>query len=135
MDQSYSRYKSLTWWNRNGIKNTFTVTFPGTTDSAYEERDGPRSRRSGRHFLRRIVLSECLERFFDSEKEYKPNHSYYFIAPTPGMVADDVAVGEGGVCKSDNIRFIINVLPGTLPVRSLLDQWHWYSHIPVFDLI
>ena len=30
------------------------------------------------------------------------------------MVADDVAVGEGGVCKSDNIRFIINVLPGKI---------------------
>ena len=30
------------------------------------------------------------------------------------MVADDVAVGEGGVCKSDNIRFIINVLPGNV---------------------
>ena len=28
------------------------------------------------------------------------------------MEADDIAVGEGGVCKSDNIRFIINVLPG-----------------------
>ena len=32
------------------------------------------------------------------------------------MVADDVAVGEGGVCKSDNIRFIINVLPGTVSI-------------------
>ena len=34
------------------------------------------------------------------------------------MVADDVAVGEGGVCKSDNIRFIINVLPGTVFTRD-----------------
>ena len=38
------------------------------------------------------------------------------------MVADDVAVGEGGVCKSDNIRFIINVLPGNIFVSQLHGQ-------------
>ena len=73
--------------------------------------------------------------FFYFDTEYKPNHSYYFIAPTPGMVADDVAVGEGGVCKSDNIRFIINVLPGKITTRSVaLVLSYTVYDIPVFDL-
>ena len=38
------------------------------------------------------------------------------------MEADDIAVGEGGVCKSDNIRFIINVLPGKT-------RTHWITNI------
>ena len=60
----------------------------------------------------------------NSKTEYKPNHSYYFISPTPGMVADDVAVGEGGVCKSNNIRFILNVLPGTVLISLGFEHGH-----------
>ena len=48
------------------------------------------------------------------------------------MVADDVAVGEGGVCKSDNIRFIINVLPGKITGPLVVPVS--YSPIPVCDL-